>query len=133
MAARPPHFDCARQARKARRTTQPDNTSHPHPRTSASQRSARTTPRRRRLDQFPHRIYPHLASADGLRFVVPVRTLNAGSNRRYFGTGRGITSSTSSPTNLPAFTPSSSPARSATVSTSSTVSSSSKQRSNPPS
>jgi TnpA family transposase len=32
-----------------------------------------------------------VASADGLRFVVPVRTLNAGPNPRYFGTGRGIT------------------------------------------
>lgn len=28
---------------------------------------------------------------DGLRFVVPVRTVNAGPNPRYFGTGRGIT------------------------------------------
>ncbi|TFB74564.1 hypothetical protein E3O21_14480 [Cryobacterium flavum] len=74
-----------------------------------------------------------VASADGLRFVVPVRTLNAGSNPRYFGAGRGITSSTSSPNNLPASTPSSSPVRPATGSTSSTVSSSSKQRSNPPS
>ncbi|MBE9039602.1 Tn3 family transposase [Oscillatoriales cyanobacterium LEGE 11467] len=32
-----------------------------------------------------------VASADGLRFVVPVRTLNAGANRKYFGQGRGIT------------------------------------------
>ena len=32
-----------------------------------------------------------VASADGLRFVVPVRTVNAGPNRKYFGTGRGIT------------------------------------------
>jgi TnpA family transposase len=32
-----------------------------------------------------------VASADGLRFVVPVRTLNAGPNRKYFGVGRGIT------------------------------------------
>ena len=32
-----------------------------------------------------------VASADGLRFVVPVRTLNAGPNSKYFGTGRGIT------------------------------------------
>jgi TnpA family transposase len=32
-----------------------------------------------------------VASADGLRFVVPVRTINAGPNPRYFGTGRGIT------------------------------------------
>ena len=32
-----------------------------------------------------------LASVDGLRFVVPVRTINAGPNPRYFGRGRGIT------------------------------------------
>src|SRR6185437_2353288 len=32
-----------------------------------------------------------VASADGLRFVVPVRTLNAGPNPKYFHTGRGIT------------------------------------------
>jgi len=32
-----------------------------------------------------------VASAEGLRFVVPVRTLNAGPNPRYFGPGRGVT------------------------------------------
>jgi TnpA family transposase len=32
-----------------------------------------------------------VASADGLRFVTPVRTLNAGPNRKYFHTHRGIT------------------------------------------
>ena len=32
-----------------------------------------------------------VASADGLRFVVPVRTVSAGSNPKYFGVGRGIT------------------------------------------
>jgi TnpA family transposase len=32
-----------------------------------------------------------VASVDGLRFVVPVRTLNAGPNPKYFGRGRGIT------------------------------------------
>lgn len=32
-----------------------------------------------------------LASVDGLRFVVPVRTLGAGPNPHYFGRGRGIT------------------------------------------
>lgn len=32
-----------------------------------------------------------VASADGLRFVVPVRTVNAGPNPKYFGVGRGIT------------------------------------------
>ena len=32
-----------------------------------------------------------VASADGLRFVVPVRTVHAGPNPRYFGPGRGVT------------------------------------------
>ncbi len=32
-----------------------------------------------------------VASADGLRFVVPVRTINAGPNSKYFGVGRGVT------------------------------------------
>lgn len=32
-----------------------------------------------------------VASADGLRFVVPVKTINAGTNPKYFGTGRGVT------------------------------------------
>src|SRR5207248_5319967 len=32
-----------------------------------------------------------VASADGLRFLVPVRTLNAGPNLKYFNTGRGVT------------------------------------------
>jgi TnpA family transposase len=32
-----------------------------------------------------------VASVDGLRFVVPVATLNAGPNPRYFGVGRGVT------------------------------------------
>jgi TnpA family transposase len=32
-----------------------------------------------------------VASADGLRFVVPVATLNAGPNPRYFGLRRGAT------------------------------------------
>ena len=32
-----------------------------------------------------------VASADGLRFVVPVKTLNAGPNKKYFSSGRGIT------------------------------------------
>lgn len=32
-----------------------------------------------------------VASADGIRFVVPVRTINARPNRKYFGAGRGIT------------------------------------------
>ena len=32
-----------------------------------------------------------VASADGLHFVVPQRALHGGFNRKYFGTGRGIT------------------------------------------
>jgi hypothetical protein len=32
-----------------------------------------------------------VASADGLRVVVPIRTLNAGPNRKYFGSSRGVT------------------------------------------
>ncbi len=32
-----------------------------------------------------------VASGDGLRFVVPVRTVNAGPNPKYFGVGRGLT------------------------------------------
>jgi TnpA family transposase len=34
---------------------------------------------------------PVVASADGLRFVVPVRTLHAGPNPKYFGYERGVT------------------------------------------
>ncbi|HEY6408450.1 MAG TPA: transposase, partial [Ktedonobacteraceae bacterium] len=32
-----------------------------------------------------------VASADGLRFIVPVRSVNTGPNPRYFGQGRGVT------------------------------------------
>lgn len=32
-----------------------------------------------------------VASADGLRFIVLVRALNAGPNPKYFGTRRGTT------------------------------------------
>lgn len=32
-----------------------------------------------------------MASADGMRFVTPVRTVNAGPNRKYFGAHKGIT------------------------------------------
>lgn len=32
-----------------------------------------------------------VASADGMRFVMPVKTVNSGPNRKYFGSGRGIT------------------------------------------
>ncbi len=32
-----------------------------------------------------------VASADGMGFVTPVRTINAGPNRKYFGSSRGIT------------------------------------------
>ena len=37
------------------------------------------------------RIRARTASADGLRFVVPVRSVQAGPNPRYFGVGRGVT------------------------------------------
>ena len=33
----------------------------------------------------------YVASVDGLRFVVPVRSINTGPNPRYFGQGRGVT------------------------------------------
>jgi len=32
-----------------------------------------------------------VASADGMRFVTPVRTVNSGPNKKYFGSDRGIT------------------------------------------
>ena len=32
-----------------------------------------------------------VASADGMRFVVPVKTLHSGHNPKYFGVGRGVT------------------------------------------
>jgi len=32
-----------------------------------------------------------LASADGIRFVVPVRSVHAGANPKYFGRGKGVT------------------------------------------
>jgi TnpA family transposase len=32
-----------------------------------------------------------VASADGMRFIVPVHTVNAGPNPKYFGVGRGVT------------------------------------------
>ena len=32
-----------------------------------------------------------VASADGMRFVTPVKNVNSGPNRKYFGSGRGIT------------------------------------------
>lgn len=32
-----------------------------------------------------------VASADGIRFVTPIRTINAGPNRKYFGSKKGIT------------------------------------------
>jgi hypothetical protein len=35
-----------------------------------------------------------VASADGMRFVVPVRTVHAGPNPKYFGIGRGVTCTT---------------------------------------
>jgi hypothetical protein len=44
-----------------------------------------------------------VASADGLRFTVPVRTIHAGPNPKYFGRKRGVTRVTiSPPTSSPA-------------------------------
>ena len=31
-----------------------------------------------------------VASADGLRFITPVKTINSRSNSKYFGAGRGV-------------------------------------------
>ncbi len=46
----------------------------------------------RHTSRWPrHGVGGEVASADGLRFIVPLRTLNAGPNPKYFGTGRGIT------------------------------------------
>ena len=73
-----------------------------------------------------------VASADGVRFVVPVRTINAGPNPRYFGAGRGVTSSTTPPISSAASTASSSPAPCGTASTSSTVCSSRRPASGQP-
>ncbi len=44
-----------------------------------------------------------VASADGMRFVTPVRTINTGPNRKYFGNNRGITGTTLCPISIPAF------------------------------
>ena len=41
-----------------------------------------------------------VASADGIRFVVPIRTVHAGPNPKYFGVGSGVTYLP--PTSLPA-------------------------------
>lgn len=32
-----------------------------------------------------------VASADGLRFVTPMKSIHSGSNPKYLGTGRGVT------------------------------------------
>ena len=32
-----------------------------------------------------------MAAADGIRFVVPIKTLHSGPNPKYFGGGKGIT------------------------------------------
>ncbi len=44
-----------------------------------------------------------VASADGMRFVTPVRTINAGPNRKYFGNNRGSPGTTLCPISIPAF------------------------------
>jgi hypothetical protein len=45
-----------------------------------------------------------VASADGMRFVVPVRTINAAPNSKYFGVGRVLPTTTSQATSSPAST-----------------------------
>ena len=57
---------------------------------------------------------------DGLRFVVPVRSVHAGVNPHYFGTGRGVTFYNCPPTSSPPRPPSSSTGTCATTSPSST-------------
>ncbi|HEX6596598.1 MAG TPA: Tn3 family transposase [Acidimicrobiales bacterium] len=64
-----------------------------------------------------------MASADGMRFVIPVSTVYAGYNPRFFGRQRGSTLYIGMPTPTPAFTRRWSPAPSATASTPSTGSS----------
>lgn len=32
-----------------------------------------------------------IASADGLRFITPIKSLHFGPNPKYFGSGRGVT------------------------------------------
>ena len=59
-----------------------------------------------------------LASADGLRFVVPVRSVHAGPNPRYFGTGRGAPTTTGPLTSTPVLPPLLSRERCATASSS---------------
>ncbi|WP_407241457.1 Tn3 family transposase [Escherichia coli] len=44
-----------------------------------------------------------VASADGMRFVTPVRTINAGPNRKYFGNNVRITVQLLCPISIPAF------------------------------
>lgn len=44
-----------------------------------------------------------VASADGMRFVTPVRTINAGPNRQYLGNNRGSLGTTFFPISIPAF------------------------------
>jgi hypothetical protein len=56
-----------------------------------AQANARLVDYQATLDLAQHWGGGEVASADGLRFVVPIRTLNAGHNPKYFGVGRGVT------------------------------------------
>ena len=52
-----------------------------------------------------------VASADGLRFIVPIRTIHSGPNPRYFGQERGVTYYNLISASSPAWAASSCPAR----------------------
>ena len=52
--------------------------------------NARLVDAQRKIPLVNHWGGGEVACADGMRFVVPVQTLNAGANSRYFGQGRGI-------------------------------------------
>ena len=73
-----------------------------------------------------------VASADGLRFVVPVRTISAGPNPRYFGVGRGVTYFNYTSDQFSGFHAIVIPGTCATASTSSTASSSRRRACDPP-
>ncbi len=53
--------------------------------------NARLVEHQRRIPLVAHWGGGQLTSADGMRFVVPVRSIHTAPNPRYFGAGRGIT------------------------------------------
>lgn len=60
--------------------------------------NARLVDHQRRIPLVAHWGGGQLTSADGMRFVVPVRSIHAAPNPRYFGAGRGSPCSTTWPT-----------------------------------